>query len=216
MELVYQTVPEGHPLLAPIRRIGRAGPLDLASGGWVAGGAALRLLGGLPWQPGSDLDLFCRDVEQAVALEAAARRTFQCPDDPFAARQAGNPRVMVPEERLVADGSPGYHRAVQIVRSQFYADVAELLADFDFTICRVATDGRTLVYDPQARADLEAGLLRPVTERRVRRTPERVVKYLRYGFAPTPGLLEWALALDRDKTTVSSQTLAVKGHWDGY
>lgn len=214
MELVYQTVPE-HPLLTPIRRIKENGPLDLDSGGWVAGGAAMRLLGGLPWDGSSDLDLFCRDREQAEALEAAVRTTFACPEGRAYAKMT-NPRILMPESRLLDGGSPSRQRVVQIIGSSFYASVRHLLADIDFTVCRVATDGRTLVCDARALDDLRARVLRPVVDKRTRASAERVVKYLSYGFMPAPGLLEWVLALDRAQTTVAPDTLKVNGNWDVY
>lgn len=227
MNFVYETVTGDRPMLDLIRSI----PLNISKGPWVAGGAVMRLMSGMAWDETSDLDIFCRDEEQSYKVAKHFANPLFNHGSPTSSRigippvetvMAVDPEVKKTNEAIDKMGifSVKYpqisrtepHRLVQIVRSSYYKNVVELLEDIDFTICRVATDGYSMVSDYRTRQDLDAKLLRGVVSKRTRATGERMVKYTRLGFAPAPGTMEWAMGLDDDGTKVAAD-FQIKGGW---
>jgi hypothetical protein len=85
--------------------------------------------------------------------------------------------------------------SVQLIKRKFHADLDAVFSDFDFTVCKFATNGKRIVAAPDAIRDCERKLLifnRNSDEGATRLSPKRIMKYsILYGFeATTPVMKE--------------------------
>lgn len=75
--------------------------------------------------------------------------------------------------------------SVQVIRNVTFDNVTDLLNQFDFTICQLATDGNTTILGEHTAADLRTKTIR-LTDNTVRKNiTSRLVKYVTYGYKPS-------------------------------
>ena len=188
---------EGHPALQIIRRL--APLLDFDNGPWVAGGVIRRILTRND-HDGYDIDVFFRDEEQLKRLTPEFRRIeadirkehaeqkgvfhllFQLAANAVA--KAGDDHSGLKHERsnvLVP---------LQLVNKLFFPTVEALIEDFDFTICQMATDGRTIRCPHRSINDLAERRLRIAPTSSGVRHVSRILRYFTYGFEPDNTVLK--------------------------
>ena len=101
-------------------------------GPWIAGGALRRTLQGK--EPESDFDFFFRDADQLIAFsrKLEARGLEKIRETMHHVHYRG--RV----------GSDAALRDIQCIRFAFYQSASAVIDSFDYTICMLAFDGKTL------------------------------------------------------------------------
>jgi hypothetical protein len=146
-------------------------------GPWIAGGALRRTLQGK--EPESDFDFFFRDKDQleCFALTLSALGLEKIRETQHHVHYRG---------RL---GSEAAIRDVQCIRFAFYDSASAVIDSFDFTICMLAFDGKTLTLGDFTLWDLGRKRLAihkisyPVA------TMRRMLKYTSQGFTACKGCL---------------------------
>lgn len=167
------SIPEG-PGVAQVEKIlDLLPPLSLKHGPFLAGGAVRRLLQGRAVDDG-DLDFFFTHIGEFKKFE----------------------RIMNDYERVHASAQASTYLVdgikVQLIRRRFYENLGFLFGDFDFTVCQVATDGKQIAYSNRAVEDINNMTLRFAEKGRVTKSTVvgRMLKYVRHGFTPEPGLFK--------------------------
>jgi hypothetical protein len=152
---------------------------DIDHGPWIAGGAALqwyqRQCVGL-----SDIDVFCCDEQQALAV---IERIKSHPDSVIRYRTAN----AVTFELLRKGPDPDWR--IQIIIAQYYADIESVLDNFDITVCKIGTAGQEWRLGPTTARDVREGVLRMIQPPR-EGAVKRLIKYWTYGYEPVEGLVE--------------------------
>lgn len=183
--------------------------INLDTGPWVAGGAARRVFLGDEIS-GSDIDIFAASAFQMDM----ARKTFEMPHPSRSVvRTAANKRTgtvnlqVVFAAQCAVEEAPDYmarqtipfeHEIKVQIIAKYFPTVEDMFADFDFTVCEFATDGRTIVTTEEAVRDLKDGVLNVRRDSPALGTPYRLIKYATdYGFTPAPGVMDWVCNLNR-------------------
>lgn len=170
---------------------------SLENGPWIAGGACLRWYQGQPVGE-SDIDVFCKNAAQA-------KRVI---DD---VKSFGRYNVKFESENAVtlsyyAHDSVMSEWTIQIITRRYFADLREVINNFDLTVCEVGTAGKEWLLGPLTARDIRERNLRfklPLQPD----APKRLTKYWTYGYRPVEGTVEmiqsnpntrWVYAADED------------------
>lgn len=156
----------------------------------VAGGSALRWWGGQSVD-NHDIDLWftkVEDVQRAITYyNSIGMETHH-------SKNAKTYRINV----------NGRDYMVQVIY-KLYTNIDQLFENFDITVCRVATDGVRWWTGPHFAGDYRTRTLRMMKLRE--NSLRRYVKYVSYGYQPTPDLLQRLLndpAVNLDYTNSES------------
>jgi len=121
--------------------------LDIERGPWICGGAALSLY---TKTPVNDIDVYFRD---SFSRDATKHR-LKLEDDTIVTYDSENAVTLRLSEKT--DYDPILHK-VQLIKKQNFKTVQEVFDSFDFSVCKIATDGRgNFVTLPRAIADIGA------------------------------------------------------------
>lgn len=166
------------------------------TGPWIAGGAVLRWYQNQPVGE-SDIDIFCSSAKQAddviLAIKSYGRFTTKFESD--------NATTL---SYTSHDGDQNW--TLQIIKRRFFNSPEDVIDSFDITVCRLATDGKTLVLGKDTAKDIREKNLRfrmPLQPDALK----RLTKYWIYGYRPVDGTLEavqnnpvgkWEFELDGD------------------
>ncbi len=165
--------------------------VGIGLGAWIAGGAARCLFLGSPI---NDIDVWYSNVGQWS--EASNRVNAVRVSSPYTTENATTVNISVdwdPETTLgtykksilnifssTTNNTQEYK--VQLIRKKFYSSLEEIFNDFDFSICKVATDGQgTFIFDDLALEDLAHKRLR-CTKYAANGFITRFIKYNIYGY----------------------------------
>ena len=173
------------------------GGLDLKNGPWIAGGCARRLWYGLPWKS-HDVDLFfpnqsafnavCSKLDNQVfrssehLLELKTNVELKTNDNPYVTQLARTYQIQIGRV------CPNMVK-LQAVRKNWYGSMDEIFNGFDITVCKFATDGKTLVATQDAISDCDANVMRSNRELDRAISVNRIIKYSAYGFEPTRDIM---------------------------
>jgi hypothetical protein len=147
-----------------------------SEGPWIAGGALRRTLLGA--EPESDFDFFFRDAAQLTSF------TSRLEASGFTKHRETQHHIHY--RGRIGDGPA---RDIQCIRFAFYKSAAEVIDSFDYTICMLAFDGKTLTLGDFTLWDLGRRRLAihkvtfPVA------TMRRMLKYTSQGFTACKGCL---------------------------
>jgi len=147
-------------------------PISIKWGPWIAGGAVRRILQQRVIDEEGDVDLFFSDAGEFLKFD----------------------RALSSYELVHSSGKAKTYMVnglkVQIIKRRFYDDLKTLFADFDFSVCQVATDGKKIAYADEALQDIKDNRLRFANVGRISplTVVGRMVKYVGHGFTPDPGL----------------------------
>lgn len=164
---VSKTLPEGPGLEEMEKILDILPPLSLKHGPWLAGGAVRRLVQGKSIADG-DMDFFFTSKAEWQKFYNALR-DFE---------------VLHKSEAATTYMVEGIK--VQLIKRLFYDNLDKLFADFDFSACQVATDGKALAHGPDAVQDINNNVLRFAAVGRITKKTVmgRFLKYLNHGFMP--------------------------------
>lgn len=149
------------------------------AGPWIAGGSCLRWYQNRPVDQ-SDIDIFCANAKQAADVIERIRSTGRYH------------RKHESENATTFDywDSNSEHRwTLQVITKRYYADMEDILNNFDVTVCQIATDGSEWQLGKTTARDIREKNLRM----RLPLQPDalkRLTKYWIYGYRPVDGLLE--------------------------
>lgn len=156
---------------------------DINDGPWIAGGAALKWYQGLEVNDSSDIDVFCKNKKQALAvIEQFARSNYNTD----IVHESDNAITL---GILLSSESEDSLLKVQVIRRKFYNSVEDVIGDFDITVCQIATTGNEWVLGNTTAKDIRERNLRMQTPIR-KGSAQRLLKYWAYGYRPVDGLLE--------------------------
>jgi len=153
---------------------------DIDFGPWIAGGAALQWYQKQPVGLG-DIDVFCRNEQQATELLDRLSRESDC-----IVRYRTENAVTI-EMRCTNPKQPDWR--IQVIRARYYESVESVIDNFDITVCQIGTAGREWILGDSTALDLKHRVLRmipPLREGAVK----RLLKYWTYGYEPVEGLVE--------------------------
>lgn len=159
-------------------------PLSLKFGPWCAGGAVRRIAQGREISDG-DLDFFFSNRAEWAKFD----------------------KVLKDYEELHRSNAATTYMVnglkVQIIKRRFYDSLDELLGDFDFTVCQVATDGKRMGHTREAIKDIDDQVLRFAPQGRISKLTVigRMVKYINHGFVPETGLFRMVVESGLDLTS---------------
>lgn len=179
-------------------------PVDLELGPWITGGCARKLWFGEDWRTG-DVDLFFTDMDAFNRYGALIDESppFSINGDMMKLRlhmTTTRAKTYIVAKDKDSSNESIYNVApkqaattrtmtVQLIKRRFHATLEDVFSDFDFTVCKFATDGKRIVACPDAIRDCEKRLLifnRTPQQDSVKLSPKRVMKYsILYGFEAT-------------------------------
>lgn len=168
-------------------------PLNLQTGPWIAGGAALTWFQGNPVT--SDIDIFFQDEVQWEAFRLALIEKCR------GARQANDvygspPRIFLIgvdlKYSVICDTENALtikleNTQIQLIK-KFSKSITDVFDSFDFDVCKFATDGDHYIHIDRALDDLSKKILH--SEKFKPSLLSRIMKYTTYGFIPDRHTLE--------------------------
>lgn len=152
--------------------------LDIEKGPWLAGGAVLKSYLGQPMGL-SDLDIWFANRAQFEQVQKLVS-------------DLGCSRVYSTEN---ADSYKYYSLdlgtySIQLIKRKFFDKPEQIINQFDFTVCQLVTDGIRTIVGPTTIPDIRARRLQLSRGLVAESVIPRMIKYMVYGYRPTPELLE--------------------------
>ncbi len=166
--------------------------LDLDHGPWVAGGAVRRIIA-QDYRDDFDIDVFFASEEQRAHLLPEFERMREgWKEKSLHLVPAMSPSLQAINLRFAAQSAvPTRDMTNPLVQlsDRFFPDLDSLLHDFDFTIVKFATDGKTVVCPHRAINDLHERRLIMDNETAIK-NQGRLLRYFSYGFEPGEGVVD--------------------------
>jgi len=150
---------------------------NIGEGPWIAGGAVIK------WYKNeslgeSDIDVFCKSGEQYRELiDRIASLSISC-------------KIYESESAVTFKLLSTVSHVIQVIK-RVYPSWEELLCHFDFTACKIVTDGKEFYTPPNSSVidDINSKVLR-IDGKLQPTAMKRLIKYLSYGYCPAPGLID--------------------------
>ncbi|CAB4130107.1 hypothetical protein UFOVP116_273 [uncultured Caudovirales phage] len=169
---------------------------SIAIGPWIAGGAAMCWFqGGHLHAPRhdnliQDIDVFFANDEQLSEVRHRLCQHNYSTAPAFISKNAETFTFRSVED-FNTSGSFSKEEVwkVQLIKRKFYTSVHEVLENFDFVCCSIATDGKQFVSLPNTAKDLNARVLN-VNKYNPETSLPRTLKYWAYGFEPSAELID--------------------------
>lgn len=158
--------------------------LNMETGPWLAGGMVRRIYSGHSTDGAADWDIWFANQQQYFSAKDQILKLHESliiADTPNAITVGLQPK-----------GRPGPPVKVQLIQKKFFANAHEVIADFDFSICQLLTDGYTILTGDTTTDDLASKTIRlcdPNFNVSVKGFFNRVLKYTAYGFSPSSELI---------------------------
>jgi hypothetical protein len=166
---------------------------NLQNGPWIAGGAALK------WYNNesvgtSDIDVFCRDKQQADKVTKRFAQAFTTVRNhesdnalTLSVAQTKKPSIFGSTFPTTVDLKSTWN--VQIITHDFYENMEAVIDRFDITVCQIATAGDEWIMCDNTAKDIRERNLRMILPLR-KSSAKRLLKYWSYGYRPVDGLVE--------------------------
>lgn len=153
---------------------------NLENGPWIAGGAPLRWFQNQAVGE-NDIDVFCKNARQAQDVISRVK-------------SHGRYTVKHESENAVTleyrnKDNFNKHWTIQVITRRYFADVQEVIDNFDITVCEIATCGNEWILGRFTAKDIREKNLRfkmPLAAD----AAKRLIKYWIYGYRPVPGTIE--------------------------
>ena len=157
---------------------------DIDKGPWIAGGACLRWFQNIPVGEHSDIDVFCKNEEQAKELIEHITHTG------LTKYGNGYTSVIIKTDNACTFNisASGQVWKLQIITCKYFDNIKEVIDHFDISVCQVATTGNEWVLGDMTVRDINSRSLR--FNRITNQAPKRLIKYWCYGFNPIDGTIE--------------------------
>lgn len=149
----------------------------------------------------SDVDLFFANEESYQATKASLRKSHGC-------------KWMESSDGYDCATITKFDRSftIQLIRFRFFPSMEALFNDFDFTVCKFVTSGRSVAAQHLSWSDLETRTLRMTGANR--KTMFRVSKYARAGFTPAPGLIRRVIETGLNEDNYNPESMCVRSEDD--
>jgi hypothetical protein len=181
------------------------GGCDLEKGPWISGGAARLAWFGQSWHD-HDVDLFFPDIERFESARASLLRMTEIENrevlpnvfslNPTNIHETSNAITFT----ISIPSRPESQARVQIIRRSWHSSLQSMWSYFDFTACKFATDGKTIVADPLAVEDCRNMRLRMNPSCNRTAAAIRTLKYSIYGFEPDASIMAEIIQKHRNGT----------------
>lgn len=186
LPLLNKQLPESDEL-NKLRSLLQPLKLDIQKGPWIAGGAArLLYLKKAINGTGHDIDIFCPNF-----------RTFK----------RTHKKLLKLSKKVFLTSGYNVHTyyiegyKVQLIGGEVYPNIQRLLANFDFTVCQIATDLNNAIMSTYCHEDLPDGLRFPQDVNHYKIYSDdihyRIMKYCLYGFTLSPNTLSTCVNVTR-------------------
>ena len=160
------------------------------TGPWIAGGAAMSWFNGenvsgllTDFSILTDVDVFCSSMQQFTEVLDRVKNA-NCSQE--SSIHTDNAVTIYFRPNGVSDS---LICKLQIIKVRFFESVDQLLENFDFTCCGIATDGLTFKLLPNAAKDLNSRTLN-INNYNPETVLNRIFKYWSYGFTPSKELIQ--------------------------
>lgn len=150
-------------------------------GPWIAGGACLRWYQGQPVGE-SDIDIFCRDQQQAeqVIENIKSYGRFHTKYD--------SENALTLEYYTKSNNMPAQRWTLQVIKRRYFKSLKEVIENFDISVCQVGTDGNQWLLGNDTARDIRERNLRMIAPLQPD-AAKRLAKYWTYGYRPVDGLV---------------------------
>jgi len=180
--------------------------LNMEDGPWLAGSMARKLF--MKEDPGySDWDIWVKDDIQEMRITNLldnlqdTRIAYKSDNAITYTHQVNDFDVLFdsPKKPFI-EAEPkdiGEHK-IQVIKRRHFDSAQDIIDNFDFTVCQVATDGKNFIFGDKTKHDIEHKILRHTPkEPRTDGMIARIIKYTVYGFKPDEDLM-WFLEENQD------------------
>lgn len=169
---------------------------DIDRGPWISGGTARRLWYNMPYES-HDIDIFFPNSEQwknadeslysYITIESTRgvvnkllrfmgfKDDLSCTSSVHRSQNSTTYELMVNNKKI----------KVQLIKKYYGENLNDVWKNFDFNICKFATDGQTLVANHLALDDCEKKVIHRNPDSITMVDVKRVIKYSIYGFTPS-------------------------------
>jgi hypothetical protein len=159
--------------------------LNLKTGPWIAGGAALSWYNGESAKSG-DIDIFCANQDQYDTVTKQLHETpeFNC-YSMFTSENAVTYTMWDTKDGIIK-AEP---QKIQVIK-RFFPTLDDMFNSFDISICKIATDGLMFYLGATTAADIKNKrftMRRPINNHVGAR---RCIKYITYGYTPEDDVYE--------------------------
>lgn len=163
-------------------------------GPWAAGGSVRKVWQGKPWKE-QDIDFFFRSYDQFETMRSLIANmsnasVYFSSDNAITYNLDLNNKPITDERiwnlqdlQAAADKQKNILR-IQLIKKNFHNSLNDLLNSFDIGLSQFASDGQSIFATEQAVKDCTDGVIRPAGSSSRFPSPNRVLKYLAYGFEP--------------------------------
>jgi hypothetical protein len=153
---------------------------NMKNGPWIAGGAVLQWINKMPVGL-SDIDVFCKDEQQA--REVLKRVSG------FGYGSMHKTANAITMKDLSWNKKP-YTQMVQIIHCVYFESPEQILDSFDFSMIQLVTDGTEVIHGPNTLKDIRSKSIR-VTKFNGEHFLKRLTKYITYGYTPLEETLQY-------------------------
>ena len=145
-------------------------------GPWLAGGAVLHWFNGEP-VGSSDFDIFFKDLKQF--------------DEMFGRLMRHHATIIYTSENaltlhLTVDNDM---KRIQLIRKNYFTSAEDVINNFDFTICQLATDGFNIVAANKTYEHIKDKRI-VLSKEPSRALAKRIIKYVSYGYTPDTDVIQ--------------------------
>jgi hypothetical protein len=150
---------------------------EITNGPWIAGGAVLNWYNNEPIDY-SDIDVFFKDQKQFDITFGNLMKNH--------ANMVYNSDNAITLHILVNNQT----KRVQLIRKNWFQNAETVISKFDFTVCQLVTDGRNIVLGEHTAEHIKNKQL-CLTDKEVNKDIiKRLIKYVTYGYAPDPKMVQ--------------------------
>ena len=157
---------------------------NFGKGPWIAGGACLKWLQNQPVGKHSDIDVFCKNEQQAKKLINFITNDLGLKNHKGYIREL----FKTNNATTFSIEANSNHWKLQIITCKYFDSIKEVIDNFDITVCQVATTGNQWVLGEKTAKDINQRNLR--FNKITAASPKRLIKYWSYGYNPVPGTIE--------------------------
>jgi hypothetical protein len=148
---------------------------NMATGPWIAGGAVLKWKRGLSVNQ-SDIDVFFKDVHQFSDTFSRLMRSADF-------------EVCWDSANAITLRQRDHTQKIQLIKLKYFESADAVLSAFDFSVCKMITDGIDTKVGSNTIADIKNKQLN-VDEINPLAIIKRIMKYSSYGYSPSPTLID--------------------------
>ncbi len=157
---------------------------DIDEGPWIAGGACLKWIQNQPVGKYSDIDVFCKNEQQAKELIDYIANHLGLKN-----HNGYTQKLFESKNATTFSIDANYnHWKIQVITCNYFNSIQEVIDLFDLSVCQVATTGNEWILGEKTAKDINQRNLR--FNKITSAAPKRLIKYWTYGYTPVSGTIE--------------------------